>query len=152
MLLLMMPLTGSAESLLQGRASVVDADTLELRETRVRLEGIDAFESSQLCPRGKEQWRCGQAAALWLDDFIGRRPIICTPTGRDRYKRVLAHCQVAGQDLGEALVRAGLALAYRRYSERYVTAEDDARRRQVGAWAPGVRFVAPWDWRRGYRR
>jgi endonuclease YncB( thermonuclease family) len=32
-----------------GRASAVDGDTLEIHGTRIRLWGIDAPESSQLC-------------------------------------------------------------------------------------------------------
>ena len=34
---------------LVGRASVIDGDTLEIHGTRIRLWGIDAPESSQLC-------------------------------------------------------------------------------------------------------
>lgn len=32
-----------------GRASVTDGDTVVIRSTRVRLHGIDAPESAQLC-------------------------------------------------------------------------------------------------------
>ena len=34
-----------------GVASVIDADTLEIRGVRIRLHGIDAPESRQLCRR-----------------------------------------------------------------------------------------------------
>jgi endonuclease YncB( thermonuclease family) len=34
---------------LTGRASVIDADTIEIHGTRIRLWGIDAPESTQLC-------------------------------------------------------------------------------------------------------
>jgi endonuclease YncB( thermonuclease family) len=37
---------------LAGQASIVDGDTLEIHGTRIRLWGIDAPESSQLC-RGR---------------------------------------------------------------------------------------------------
>jgi endonuclease YncB( thermonuclease family) len=45
---------------LAGQASVIDGDTLEIHGTRIRLWGIDAPESSQLC-RGEDslQYRCG---------------------------------------------------------------------------------------------
>ncbi len=39
----------AASADLTGRASVIDGDTLEIHGTRVRIWGIDAPESSQLC-------------------------------------------------------------------------------------------------------
>jgi endonuclease YncB( thermonuclease family) len=36
-----------------GQASVIDGDTLEIHSTRIRLWGIDAPESTQLC-RGED--------------------------------------------------------------------------------------------------
>jgi endonuclease YncB( thermonuclease family) len=43
-----------------GQASIIDGDTLEIHGIRIRLWGIDAPESSQLC-RGEDslQYRCG---------------------------------------------------------------------------------------------
>lgn len=59
-----------------GQASVVDGDTLEIHGIRIRLWGIDAPESSQLC-RGEDslQYRCGAQAANDLDAFIAWRPV-----------------------------------------------------------------------------
>jgi len=71
----------------------------------------------------------------------------CEPVGEDRYGRILAHCTADGRDLGEAQVRAGLAIAYRRYSDRYVAAEDAAKAARQGAWA--YDFKAPEDFRHG---
>ena len=49
---------------LAGQASVIDGDTLEIHGMRIRLWGVDAPESSQLC-RGEDslQYRCGAKAA-----------------------------------------------------------------------------------------
>ena len=43
-----------------GQASIIDGDTVEIHGSRIRLWGIDAPESSQLC-RGEDslQYRCG---------------------------------------------------------------------------------------------
>lgn len=45
---------------LVGVASVVDADTVEVRGERVRLFGVDAFEGSQTCRADGRPYRCGQ--------------------------------------------------------------------------------------------
>src|SRR5437879_1635118 len=94
-----------------GRASSSDGDTLEIHGTRVRLWGVDAPESSQLC-RGEDslQYRCGAQAANDLDAFIAGRPVNCLPISLDRYGRTVATCSVGGVDLGEWLVGNGLAL------------------------------------------
>ena len=65
---------------LVGQANIIDGDTLEIHGTRIRLWGIDAPESSQLC-RGADSnlYRCGANAANDLDTFIARRPVSCTP-------------------------------------------------------------------------
>jgi hypothetical protein len=43
-----------------GQASVVDADTIEIHGQRIRLAGIDAPESDQLCrDAGSNLYRCG---------------------------------------------------------------------------------------------
>lgn len=140
--------TASQADDLVGRASVVDGDTIEIHGQRIRIEGIDVPESRQTCTESGTgaEVRCGQQAALWLADLIGAKPVSCTESGRDRYKRVLAHCSVAGQDIGAAMVEAGWALAYVRYSREYVDQEARARDAKAGIWQ--WEFTPPWDWRR----
>jgi endonuclease YncB( thermonuclease family) len=129
-----------------GVVSVIDGDTLDLHGTRIRLWGIDAPESRQLCRRDGEPWRCGQAAALALSDRIGRRVVHCEVRDVDRWSRLIALCRLAGEDLSEWLVRSGLALAYRRYAKDYVASEELARRARAGIWVGA--FAPPWEYRR----
>jgi endonuclease YncB( thermonuclease family) len=129
-----------------GIASVIDGDTIEIHGRRIRLDGIDAPESSQLCARGGVKERCGQAAALHLADMIGRQTVRCETHDVDRYGRDIATCWLGGKNLNEAMVAAGQAVAYRRYSRAYVGAEDAARGAGVGVW--GTTFEMPWDYRR----
>src|SRR5262245_4941136 len=100
-------------SAFSGQASVIDGDTLEIHAQRIRLLGIDAPESPQYCyfPDGKK-WRCGQTAALQLQDFIGNKTVTCEKKGKDRYRRIVAVCFAGGDDLGAWLVENGWALAY----------------------------------------
>ncbi|MCH8686301.1 thermonuclease family protein [Pedomonas mirosovicensis] len=93
--------------------------------------------------------RCGQAAALALDELISHRPVACEPKDKDRYGRIVAICKLGTTDLNGWMVMQGHALAYRTYAKDYVPQEAEARRARRGVWAGS--FDYPWDWRRGKR-
>ncbi len=46
-----------------GTASVTDGDTIKIHGERIRLHGIDAPESRQLCTLNGKPWMCGKEAA-----------------------------------------------------------------------------------------
>jgi hypothetical protein len=154
--LMLLVASGSANSAdMVGQASIVDGDTLEIHGSRIRLWGIDAPESGQLC-RGDDslQYRCGAKAANDLDAFIAGRPVSCLPISLDRYGRTVATCSVGGADLGDWLVRKGLALDWPQYSKRkYESAQGDAE--QAGRGDVGrqlCRAVATSSLRPGERK
>ena len=94
------PTAGADDGVITGRASVVDGDTLEIHGQRIRLSGIDAPESGQLCFNANDKpWRCGQRAALELADRIGRAPVTCRRTDTDSYGRIVAVCFKGEEDL-----------------------------------------------------
>ncbi len=128
-----------------GIPNVIDGDTIEVHGQRIRLHGIDAPESRQLCRLDGKPWQCGKNAANALADKIARRPVTCEDLGRDRYKRIIAKCATAGEDIGSWMVQQGLALVYRRYSLDYVEEEAEAQAARRGLWA--TEFVKPWEWR-----
>ncbi len=132
-----------------GPARVIDGDTLEVQGQRIRLHGIDAPESRQLCRLDDKPWQCGKNATNALTEKIAQRPVTCEDLGRDRYERIIGRCAVAGEDMGAWMVTEGLALAYRRYSLDYVDQEANAQVARRGIWAGG--FVMPWEWRWGKR-
>ena len=133
-------------AIVTGQGRVVDGDTLDVGQTRVRLEGIDAPEMAQTCQTATgENWDCGKAAAAFLRAMVQQRDLACDRTGSDLYHRTLATCFEDGTDINEAMVRAGMAWAFVRYSQAYVAAEADARERKVGVWQG--RAEAPWNFR-----
>jgi endonuclease YncB( thermonuclease family) len=121
---------------LTGQASVIDGDTLEIHGTRVRLWGIDAPESDQLCRKqGSEHYRCGRKASNDLDALIMHRPVEYVEVDLDQYKRAVAVCTVAGVDLAEWLVKNGMALDWTHYSKgAYAAVQSDAKRANLGMW------------------
>lgn len=131
---------------------IVDGDTIHLGKVRVRLHGIDAPEAAQTCRNAVgETYPCGEQAtsALILMAAAGVR---CEPAGdeQDKYGRMIATCYaVDGTNVNADMVRSGYALAYREYSEEYISEEEMARDHKRGMHR-GT-FVAPWDWRRGKR-
>jgi endonuclease YncB( thermonuclease family) len=131
---------------LSGVPRIVDGDTLAIGATKVRLEGIDAPETDQVCLNANgAHWACGIDARDQLAAHIAGREINCTSSGTDVYRRTLAICHLANEDLNAWLVQQGWALAYVKYSSAYRQVEEDARANQRGLWQGA--FIAPWDWR-----
>ena len=85
---------------------------------------------------------------LGLRKLIGHSLISCTINGSDRYGRALATCSTDRVgDVGEAMVRAGLAVNFLGW--RYQLAQLQARAQKRGGWR-GT-FETPQDWRRRRR-
>ena len=133
---------------LGGPARVLDGDTLKIGGTRIRIDGIDAPESGQICQRGGRPWRCGDAATAQMDSLVGGRDVTCEDRGTDRYGRTIGLCRAGGRDLGSAMVRAGLAMAYTHFSERYVPEERQARAARRGLWSSDFETPSAWRWGR----
>jgi endonuclease YncB( thermonuclease family) len=130
-----------------GRARVLDGDSIDLAGEPIRLFGIDAPESRQLCRDGAGRpYRCGRAATLALAAATAGRTVACTRVEHDRYDRQVAICTADGRDLGDMMVRAGHAVELTEYSGgRYAAAEREARTARRGLWAGS--FEQPSEWR-----
>lgn len=142
------PLPARADEI-TGPAKVVDGDTLRIDGIRVRLHGIDAPESRQVCGPSGENWACGHMATLRLQEMTDGQSVTCKGSKQDRYGRKIAVCYVGDVDLNARMVRSGWALAYRRYAKDYVGEEEQARAENRGVWRGP--FDEPWSWRRGIR-
>lgn len=134
----------SAETV-SGTASVIDGDTLQLGERRIRLFGIDAPEAQQTCDRRGEVWACGEESSSELRELIGAAPVTCTGDEIDQYDRLVAVCSAGYLELNKAMVSEGWATAYRKYSKAYVPDETRAASGRRGLWASD--FVLPESYR-----
>lgn len=140
-----------SQTLISGHAVVIDGDTILIGGAHIRLYGVDAPESSQHCNDDQGRpYGCGLLATSALEEEIGGDAVVCIPRDTDRYGRTVAVCAARGRDLGNALVRRGYAIAYRRYSTMYVDAEIEARETKRGLWS-GT-FQEPEAWRREHQR
>jgi len=126
---------------LSGPVKVNDGDSLTLNGERIRLRGIDAPEFDQECTLNGRSYACGKQARRALIDLVSSGRVSCSGWERDRYRRLLAQCEVDGRDLARTMVESGWAVSYGDYSR----VEAEARSKKKGLWA-GT-FKAPRDWR-----
>ena len=127
--------------------SVTDGDTIRHSGVAVRLWGIDAAELDQSCADG---WAAGRLAREHLAGLMRDRAITCEPRTTDRYGRVVALCRADGEDLGAAMVSAGMAWAFIRYSRDYARQEEVAVSQSLGVH--GHECERPWAHRMRQRR
>ena len=119
------------------------------------MEGIDAPEMKQKCKKPylqimfftfQKDYYCGQTSKKKLVQKIGNKSLKCTLLGKDRYKRYLAKCFKGNINLNRWMVRNGYAIAYRKYSKRYIPDENFAKEEKLGLW--GGTFTKPEKWRK----
>ena len=61
-----------------GNATVIDGDTIEIHDVRIRLDAIDAPERSHLClDAASNRSHCDQKLAITLDDLIRGYVMTC---------------------------------------------------------------------------
>jgi hypothetical protein len=89
---------------------VIDGDTFSMGGQRIRVAGIDAPETHP--PRCMEEARLGLAATQKLRDLLGSGTVTVSGSRHDQYGRELRTVQVNGQDVGAAMISAGLARSY----------------------------------------
>lgn len=141
--------TAVGQSFTARVVEVRDGDTIEVRRSdgrrvTVRLHGVDAPESDQ---------PYGEAATQAARRYVGGANVRVEVEDTDRYGRTVGSVEVGGGELGEMLVREGLAWWYRQYAPR--DADLDRLQRQArnanrGLWAQ-ANPTPPWDWRDGER-
>ena len=144
--------------IISGTALVTDGDTIKINKNKIRLLGIDAPELNQYCYNNLQKYPCGKASKEWLKMIINNSEISCLYSEKDRYKRILGICYLSDADslsdlkkiklfeINSLIVRSGNALAYRKYSKKYIDDEDYARINKKGIWIG--KFDMPWDFRR----
>ncbi|MGA1695081.1 MAG: thermonuclease family protein [Burkholderiaceae bacterium] len=127
-----------------------DGDSMVLRHPergvlKARLAGIDAPEKSQ--PFGGD-------ARKRLETLLASGRVSAKALKLDGFGRWIVTIEVNGQDLGETLIREGLAWYFRKYERdlpkalrpRYDAAESQARRNKKGLWVHEDP-LAPWAYR-----
>ena len=129
----------------ENSAKVIDGDTIHIGSKKYRFSGIDTPEMKQTCKKDNQIVMCGVIARDALVKKINKQQVNCKEEEIDRYKRIVAECFVNNESLSKYLVRNGHAVAYRKYSMKFVEDEDYAKKNKLGLWS--MSFDYPWDYR-----
>ena len=138
-----------------GFAKVVDGDTIKINSKKIRLYGIDAPEKKQKCKKiyltisfisFTKDYMCGEVSTQKLIKKINKQKLNCNILDVDRYKRLIGECFKRNINLNSWMVSNGFAVAYRKYSKKYVSDEINAKNNKLGIWQG--KFEMPWDYRR----
>ena len=151
-------LSNSVAEEISGIPKVVDGDTVYIKNYKFRLEGIDAPELKQQCKKESlkissligftfyKDYSCGKVSKDKLIEKINGSQIKCIYKSKDRFKRYIATCYKQKANLNKWMVRNGFAIAYRKYSKKYVPDEDFAKENKLGLWQG--KFMKPEKWRK----
>lgn len=131
---LLMVLLCCTASLAMAQVKVIDGDSLEIGERRIRLDGIDAPELMQTCfTSSDEEYACGREAMNFIEELTAANEVDCDCLPeKDRYGRELCECFVGEKSLNEALVLSGRAMSYR--DSKYDELQNEAETAKLGIW------------------
>jgi len=123
-----------SQKIIQGKAKIIDGDTIHIGKNKIRLHGIDAPEINQTCSIRDQLWNCGIKSSKVLKNIILENEVLCKIIDIDRYKRFVAECFVNETNINQYMVRNGWAVAYRYYSLDYISDEKIAKKNKTGIW------------------
>ena len=98
----------AAERRLVGRAHTIDGDTVVVAGIHVRLQGVAAPEIEH--PGQPEPEPGGPEAAAFMTKLVEGQTLVCELTGERARGRPVGVCRLRGQDVGAAVIAAGLLL------------------------------------------
>lgn len=128
----------------QGTATAIDGDTIDMTGMRIGLAFVDAPEAKQTCEKGGAVWACGDEATETLASIIAGQQVTCTVIDTDVYGRQVAQCQTRVFELGQEMLRRGMAVALDNAPYEYGQATQVAQRLSYGLWASTFELPANW--------
>ena len=135
------PLTGVL-SVPPDQVEVIDGETLVLRQTVVRLQGIAAPPRGKACPEaGGNTTDCGVASTNALAALVSGHQVVCQLDGRDHEGFAQGICQAGGTEVNRDLVLSGWARATGAStgtSPGFSAEEADAQHARRGLWQGGL--------------
>ena len=123
-----------SEKIIEGKAKIIDGDTIHIGKNKIRLHGIDAPETNQTCTYENKIWNCGIQSTIALEKFVLEKKVNCKIIDVDRYKRFVGICFANKININQYMVQNGWAIAYRYYSLDFIDDEEIAKKNKIGIW------------------
>ncbi|MFZ8864963.1 MAG: thermonuclease family protein [Rickettsiales bacterium] len=131
---------------IEGKAKIIDGDSIIIDNHEIRLIDIDAPEYSQKCIDAQKQYYdCGKSAKNYLTEITQNQKIICHISGKDYYSRYLATCYNSIYNINAMLVKNGWAISYSK-NNKYYNDEQLAQKNKLGLWQGD--FITPKQYRK----
>ena len=119
----------------------IDGDTIIGDNKIIRIDGINAPEIEQECIVSDAKWSCGLSSKEFLQNVIAQYKIFCKTNiikyNIEKQELYLSYCYIDDDkktDLGKYIIQNGFAVAYKKYSNAYITDELIAKNNRVGIW------------------
>ena len=145
------------KSIIEGKAIVLDGDTIKIKGERIRFGGIDAPESyykgkKQTCIKDNKKVFCGEISKEKLTEKIGNNSLNCKiEKNKDKYKRSIGECFIKNESLSVFMVRNGYAFDWPYYSKgKFANHQEYAKINKLGFW--NMKFEYPWEWKEKIRK
>ena len=104
------PLAGTSAKA-GGDINIIDGDTIRMDGITIRIMELDTPETFR--SRCENELVLGLAAKEHLRSLLDSGTVTYDATGTDRYGRILARVHVGGVNVGQQMIRDGVALPYR---------------------------------------
>ena len=135
-----------SEKIIEGKAKIIDGDTIHIGKNKIRLHGIDALEINQTCTIKEKTWECGIESYLALKSIILNNKVQCEIIDVDQYKRLIGKCFVNKIYINQYMVQNGWAIPYRYYSLDFIDDEEAGKNNKAGIWKG--KFLEPYLFRK----
>lgn len=117
-----------------NNVKVVDGDSLEINNKRIRLMGIDAPEYMQTCKDNNNKlYKCGHQSTTFLKNLIKDKSIKCLIHKKDQYDRFLCTCYIDDLDINKEMIKKGQAITY--LETNYHQEQLFAKQNKLGIWS-----------------
>lgn len=142
----LLPDMAEAGEKISGPPTILEGDVVEIGGRKLRLYGIDAPDTGQMCQGPKREHNCGRIATTGLMDLTaGLTSITCEVLGTGYGGQTIARCRdPQGFDLSRQMIYTGWAFATPAASLEFHQLQEKSQQARRGMWKWQV--MRPWRW------
>ena len=126
----------SEKNIAKGKAIIIDGDTIQISDEKIRFAGIDTPEKNKIGHEFSKQK---------LKQKIDNNIVTCIREKKlDPWGRTVAECFIGNESISSFMVKNGYACDYVKYSKRkYAKEQEYAKSKKLGIWK--MNFDSSWE-------